>query len=83
MSITQAGESADMKLRLNMGDVEWSNTGIPGAADLMIGIGLDAEFEATDRRMLSVCKNKVNGAHGAFPCWIEPSKTAFLSKAKL
>jgi hypothetical protein len=63
-----------------MNDVEWSNTGIPGAADLMIGIGVDEEYLATNKRMLSIPKNKVNGRHGAFPVWIDPTKTAFLSK---
>ena len=82
MSVTQAGESAHMKLNLQMNDVEWSNTGIPGAADLMIGIGLDEEYLATDKRMLSVPKNKVNGKHGAFPVWIDPQRTAFLSKKR-
>lgn len=80
MSITQAGESAEQKLVLSMTDVEWSNTGIPGAADLMIGIGVDEEYLATNKRMLSIPKNKVNGRHGAFPCWINPERTAFLSK---
>ncbi len=82
MSITQAGESAEGKLILSMTDVEWSNTGIPGAADLMIGIGLDAEYASTDKRMLSIPKNKVNGRHGAFPVWIDPQQTAFLSKRR-
>ena len=80
MSVTQAGESAQNKLVLSMGDVEWSNTGIPGAADLMIGIGLDDEYLSTDKRMLSIPKNKVNGRHGAFPTWINPKRTSFLSK---
>jgi KaiC/GvpD/RAD55 family RecA-like ATPase len=83
MSITQAGDSAHNKLVLQMNDIEWSNTGIPGAADLMIGVGVDQEFEATDKRMLSVPKNKVNGQHGAFPCWIDPQHTAFLSKKRV
>ncbi len=80
MSITQAGESAQNKLVLSMTDVEWSNTGIPGAADLMIGIGVDDEFQSTDKRMISIPKNKVNGRHGAFHTWINPKRTAFLSR---
>ena len=83
MSVTQAGESAHNKLVLSMTDIEWSNTGIPGAADLMIGIGVDAEFDATNKRMLSIPKNKINGKHGAFPCWIDPQHTAFLSKKRV
>lgn len=83
MSITQAGESAQGKLVLSMSDVEWSNTGIPGAADLMIGIGVDDEYLACDKRMISVPKNKVNGRHGSLPVWINPKVTAFLSKGQV
>jgi len=82
LSVTQAGESAHNKLVLTMTDVEWSNTGIPGAADLMVGIGVDDEYLATNKRMISIPKNKVNGRHGAFPTWIEPERTAFLSKQR-
>ena len=81
MSITQAGESAQNKLVLGMTDIEWSNTGIPGAADLMIGIGADEEYLSTNKRMLSVPKNKANGKHGCFPVWINPQRTAVLSRA--
>jgi hypothetical protein len=35
--------------------------GIPGQADLMIGIGATAEMEATGQRMLSFPKNKLGG----------------------
>ena len=82
MSITQAGESAQNKLVLGMTDIEWSNTGIPGAADLMIGIGADEEYLSTNKRMLSVPKNKANGKHGCFPVWINPQRTAVLSRAR-
>ena len=82
IAITQAGASAEGKLVLGLNDVEWSNTGIPGAADLMVGIGVDAEFDASGKRMLSVPKNKVNGAHGAFHVWVDPQQTALLSKAR-
>jgi KaiC/GvpD/RAD55 family RecA-like ATPase len=83
MSVTQAGESAQNKPVLAMTDVEWSNTGIPGAADLMIGIGVNDEMLADNTRMLSIPKNKVNGRHGAFTTWINPQQTAFLSKGKV
>jgi KaiC/GvpD/RAD55 family RecA-like ATPase len=80
ISVTQAGESAQDKLILGMGDIEWSNTGIPGAADLLIGIGVDQDYDKQSKRMLSIPKNKVNGKHGAFPVWVRPERTAFMSK---
>jgi len=83
MSVTQAGDSASGKLVLEMNDVEWSNTGIPGAADLMIGVGLNDEFLAEDKRYLSIPKNKVNGKHGGLHVWIDPQRTAVLSKRRV
>jgi KaiC/GvpD/RAD55 family RecA-like ATPase len=80
ISVTQAGESAHNRLVLGLGDVEWSNTGIPGAADLMIGIGVDDLYDSEGKRMISLPKNKVNGKHGAFPVWVNPKRTAFMSK---
>jgi len=82
MSVTQAGDSAEGRLVLSMNDIEWSNTGIPGAADLMLGIGVDAEYHGLNKRMLSICKNKANGEHGHFPVWVNPKKTAVLSRAR-
>ena len=82
MSITQAGVSAANKLVLDMDDVEWSNTGIPGAADLMVAIGVNEEYDLQNKRQISIPKNKVNGRHGNFPVWIDPKTTAFRSKPK-
>lgn len=81
ISVTQAGESAEGKLVLGMTDVEWSNTGIPGAADLMIGIGVNHEFDSQNKRMLSICKNKVKPEHGAFPVWIDTDYTRISGRA--
>lgn len=60
-SVTQAGDSAENKLVLDMGDVDFSNTGIPSQMDLMIGVGVDEYSRQHDSIMLSVCKNKING----------------------
>lgn len=59
VSVTQAGDSASGKPILDMGDVDSSNTGIPGAADLMIGVGVTDSLEAAGQRMLSLPKNKL------------------------
>lgn len=67
ISITQAGDSASGKLGLDLGDVDFSNTGIPSTADLMIGVGVDSNYEAMDRRMLSLPKNKISGKHSTIP----------------
>lgn len=72
ISVTQAGDSADNKAVLEMGDIDYSNTGIPAQADLLIGIGMDATLEAEQRRMFSICKNKLSGNHSHFPVNIVP-----------
>jgi KaiC/GvpD/RAD55 family RecA-like ATPase len=82
MSVTQAGQTGEGELVLGLSDVEWSNTGIPGAADLMIGVGVNKEWDAMGKRMLSVPKNKVNGRHGSFHVWVDPRYTAFMSNRR-
>ena len=71
-SVTQAGDSADNKLVLGMGDIDSSNTGIPGQADVMIGIGVNTQYEETGMRMVSLPKNKISGKHVHFPIRINP-----------
>lgn len=66
-SVTQAGDSAENKLVLGMGDIDYSNTGIPAQADLMVMIGVNQEFADQGMRMISLPKNKVSGKHLHFP----------------
>jgi archaellum biogenesis ATPase FlaH len=65
VSLTQAGDSADGKPILGRGDVDYSNVGIPGQADMLIGIGANEEMEACNMRCVSFPKNK-NGSHEPF-----------------
>ena len=79
-SLTQAGDSAENKLYLDMGDVDFSNTGIPGAADCMIGIGANREYLAQGWRMLSFPKNKIggNGSGGSCRVSIDIGRSKFI-----
>ena len=72
VSVTQAGDSAEGKPVLDMGDVDFSNTGIPAQADVMIGIGYDAALDAEGLRTISLPKNKISGIHDSFPVRITP-----------
>lgn len=72
ISYCQAGDSAENKLILEMGDVSWSNTDVQATADLMIGIGMDREYAQRGWRMLSICKNKLTGNHDYFPVQLDP-----------
>jgi len=66
INVTQAGDSAENKLSLGQGDVDFSNTGIPGAMDLMIGIGANEDFLRRQMRRISLPKNKLNNDHSSF-----------------
>jgi archaellum biogenesis ATPase FlaH len=61
ISVTQAGDSANGKKILSRGDIDNSNVGIPGTADLMLGIGADEDDEYNGVRTLSFPKNKISG----------------------
>lgn len=67
ISVVQAGDSASGKSVLDMGDVDSSNTGIPGACDVLIGIGMSRDDELAGRRVISLAKNKPGDNHEAFP----------------
>lgn len=79
VSVTQAGDSASGKPVLDMGDVDSSNTGIPGAVDVMIGIGATDEDEAAGRRVISLPKNKTGGGHEFFPVRVNPALSKITS----
>lgn len=66
VSITQAGDSATGKVFIDMSDVDNSKTGIPGAVDLMIGVGADEAMKLNGLIGLSLPKNKLGGLHDKF-----------------
>lgn len=72
ISVTQAGDSASGKEVLDMGDVDFSNTGIPAQADVMIGVGVSPALEQQNVRMLSLPKNKLGGDHTPVAVKINP-----------
>jgi len=71
IGVTQAGDSGTNKLRLEMGDIDFSNTGMPAQMDLIIGIGSNEEYDGKSWRMISLPKNKLSGEHLYFPVLID------------
>jgi replicative DNA helicase len=63
ISLTQAADSARDKIMPNMGDIDGSNIGIPGACDAMIMVGMNASYEINDQRHMYLVKNKLTGDH--------------------
>jgi hypothetical protein len=79
VSVTQAGDSASDKSVLDLGDVDYSNTGIPGQADVMIGIGANKNQRDAGEIVISLPKNKVSGRHEYFACYTDPSLSKIIS----
>lgn len=65
LSVTQAGASAEGKAWLGMEDMYGSKTGLPGTADLIIGMGADEAMKSRGQRALSFSKNKLSSAPNA------------------
>jgi len=79
IGITQAGDSASGRPVLEMGDVDSSNTGIPGAADVLIGLGVTDTLRNAGQRVLSISKNKISGRHGYFTVNIDEQTSRIFS----
>ena len=73
VSVTQAGDSAQGKNVLDLGDVDFSNTGIPAQADVMIGLGANDQLKARGEVCISLPKNKVSGRHEYFTVITQPA----------
>lgn len=75
VSVTQAADSAIGKLFLEMGDVYFSNIAIQAQVDLMIGMGMDNQAQQLNKRVLSLCKNKLTGNHLPLEVKVDQSLT--------
>ena len=68
VSLAQAGDRATGKRILAVNDIHNSRVTVPGACDLMIGIGGTEEMVVSSRRTLSRPKNKISGIKVAVDC---------------
>jgi len=82
ISISQADEKAIGKLYLTIKDVYYSNIGVQGQTDAMIGIGMSKEYELQGRRVLNITKNKLGGEHGPLVVLLNNKISAFKSIGK-
>lgn len=74
--IHQASESAYGNAILQKNDMYYSNVGVQGQMDVMIGIGMDAGMEQQDKRMLCLTKNKISSKHANIPVSVDPYTSA-------
>jgi len=70
--VTQARDGGFEKPVLYMEDVDSSHTGIPAAADLMIGVGITRDLRRQNMTCLSVCKNKASTYEDHFYVKVDP-----------
>lgn len=70
--VHQASEDAYGKNILEKNHMYYSNVGVQGQMDVMIGIGMDASYEQQNLRMLCLTKNKLSGNHENFPVNVIP-----------
>ncbi len=68
----QASEEAYGNLYVQKNDMYYSNVGVQGQMDIMLGIGMDPSYEQQGRRMICITKNKLSGNHDAVPVQIDP-----------
>lgn len=78
VSVTQAGDSAEGKSILDMSDIDNSKTGIPGACDVMLGIGSNEQQKAQGIRVFSLPKNKL-GEEANFPVRFNQTLSKYIS----
>lgn len=79
ISITQAGDSGEGKAILEMGDIDFSNTGIQSACDVLVGVGATPEQQQNNIRVFNLCKNKLGGVHESFPTRFNPYLSKYVS----
>jgi len=70
--VHQASDSAYGKAMLDKNDLYYSNVGVQGQMDVMIGLGMTPDMERENKRMISLCKNKISGDHSSFPITVDP-----------
>lgn len=79
VSVTQAGDSAENKSILGLGDTDGSNTGVPASCDVMLGVGADEKQKEEGIRVMTLIKNKVGGVHDSFPVRINQWVSKYVS----
>ena len=72
----QASDDAYGNLIVHKNDMYYSNVGVQGQMDVMIGLGMDSAYEQQNKRMVCLTKNKLSGNHDCFPVNVTPSISA-------
>ena len=76
--VHQASADAYGRVVLDKSHLHYSNVGVQGQMDVMIGIGMDATMEQQNRRNMCLTKNKLSGDHSVFPITVDPALSRVL-----
>lgn len=79
LSLAQGADTAENKRFLDVSDVYYSNVGVQGQTDVMIGVGMDEEFQEQNKRGVSICKNKITARHDHFVVSVDPHLSKVVS----
>jgi len=76
----QASDDAYGKLVLEKNHMYYTNVGVQGQMDVMIGVGMDQNFENQSKRMFTLTKNKITGIHEPFPVVINEQLSSIIEQ---
>ena len=71
--VTQAGDGT--QVWLDMSNIDNSKTGLPGHADLIIGVGADDDMKRRGKRAVSLPKNKLGNDHRGFTVTVDEERS--------
>lgn len=78
--VTQAGDHTERMgqeppVWLTMSDIDNSRTGLPGHADLIIGVGVNHDMKSHNTRAISLPKNKLGNDHEGFTVTVDEDRS--------
>ena len=77
-AVSQASYEAEGREKVDYCMLDNSRTGKAGEADIIIGIGMDNSDDcARGRRKFCISKNKINGDHSSFNCFMNHHRGVF------
>lgn len=79
IGISQAGAEAEGRAVLRLTDLDSSKTGVQGALEVIVGIGVNEQLIAQNSRVLSICRNKVSGIITHFQASVDEQTTKIIA----
>lgn len=78
-SVTQAGDDAHNKPKIDYNDVEYSNTGFAATVDVFVGIGSDEELRRQGTSIITLSRNKISGVQESYAVQVDKLRSKIRS----